>query len=155
PAARHLQLRAHGSDGDRSGPVRIGHLVAQPRARTQRALRPVVDGPTERPMFPLGSVLFPTLYLPLHVFEERYRLMVHHCLDGDRRFGVVLIERGHEVGGGDVRTMVGTMAQILEAAETPDGRWAVGAVGTHRVRVHRWLDDSPYPRADVEEWPDD
>ncbi|MET1002223.1 MAG: LON peptidase substrate-binding domain-containing protein, partial [Acidimicrobiia bacterium] len=51
-------------------------------------------------MFPLGSVLFPHALLPLHVFEPRYRVMMRHCLEGDKEFGVVLIERGSEVGGG-------------------------------------------------------
>lgn len=106
------------------------------------------------PMFPLGTVLLPTLPLPLHVFEPRYREMVRHCLAGDRTFGVVLIERGSEVGGGDVRSDVGTLAEIVEAAEMPDGRWALGAVGRQRIRVIRWLDDDPYPQAEVEPWPD-
>ncbi len=105
-------------------------------------------------MFPLGTVLFPTLYLPLHVFEERYRALVRHCLDHDETFGVVLIERGSEVGGGDVRTMVGTAARIVEATEMADGRWALGALGTHRIRIVRWLDDDPFPRAEIEPWPD-
>lgn len=106
------------------------------------------------PMFPLGSVLMPSAVLPLHVFEERYRVMVRACLAGDREFGVVLIDRGSEVGGDDVRSDVGTVAQILEAAELPDGRWAIVVIGTRRLRVVRWLVDDPYPRAEVEEWPD-
>jgi len=106
------------------------------------------------PMFPLGMVLFPTLVLPLHVFEPRYRALTRDCLAGDRRFGVVLIERGSEVGGGDVRYHVGTVSQIVEAAELPDGRFALGTVGVERIRVTRWLDDDPYPRAEVDVWPD-
>jgi len=106
-------------------------------------------------MFPLGTVLFPSAYLPLHVFEPRYRELVRTCLDGDGTFGVTLIERGSEVGGGDVRTMVGTRARIVEAAELPDGRWALGTVGVERLRVLGWLDDDPFPRADVEAWPDE
>jgi uncharacterized protein len=105
-------------------------------------------------MFPLGTVLFPSVYLPLHVFEDRYRALVRDCLAGDREFGVVLIERGSEVGGGDARTQVGTVAQIVEAVEMEDGRWALGTVGVRRVRVRQWLDDDPYPRAEVEDWPD-
>jgi Lon protease-like protein len=106
------------------------------------------------PMFPLGSVLVPTAGLPLHVFEPRYRTLVEDCLAGDREFGVVLIERGSEVGGNDVRTSVGTVARILEAMELPDGRWAMAAVGVRRVRVRQWLADDPYPVAEVEDWPD-
>jgi Lon protease-like protein len=109
----------------------------------------------ESAMFPLGTVLFPSAYLPLHVFEPRYRELVRTCLDGDGSFGVTLIERGSEVGGGDVRTMVGTRARIVEAAELPDGRWALGTVGVERLRVRSWLEDDPFPRADVEPWPDE
>lgn len=105
-------------------------------------------------MFPLGSVLFPSMFLPLHVFEPRYRALVADCLAGDREFGVVLIERGSEVGGGDQRTTVGTMARILEAVELPDGRWAIGAVGVRRIRIERWLEDDPYPRAEVRDFDD-
>lgn len=105
-------------------------------------------------MFPLGSVLFPSLVLPLHVFEERYRALMHDVLEGDREFGVCLIERGSEVGGGDVRLPVGTVATVQEAAELPDGRWATITVGTRRIRIEAWLDDDPYPRADVVDFPD-
>lgn len=105
-------------------------------------------------MFPLGSVLMPTLPLPLHVFEPRYRALVRDCLAGDREFGVVLIERGSEVGGHDVRSNVGTVARIVEAAELPDGRWAIGAIGDRRLRVQSWLPDDPYPQAEVADWPD-
>jgi ATP-dependent Lon protease len=102
------------------------------------------------PMFPLNAVLFPGVAIPLHVFEPRYRALTRHCLDTDRRFGVVLIERGSEVGGGDVRFDVGTCARIVEADELPDGRWVLVAVGAERLRVARWLPDDPYPRAEVE-----
>jgi hypothetical protein len=105
-------------------------------------------------MFPLGSVLLPGMVLPLHVFEDRYRALVRDCMAGDRQFGVTLIERGSEVGGGDIRAMAGTVAQIIQADELPDGRWAMVAVGTHRVRVREWMPDDPYPRAEVEDWPD-
>jgi Lon protease-like protein len=106
------------------------------------------------PMFPLGTVLFPTLVLPLHVFEPRYRALVDDCESGTGEFGVVLIERGSEVGGGEVRTDVGTVARILQVERFPDGRSALAAVGTRRIRVVQWLEDDPYPRADVEDWVD-
>src|SRR5262245_44996005 len=106
-------------------------------------------------MFPLGTVLLPGMLLPLHVFEPRYRALVRDCMAADEAdFGVVLIERGSEVGGGDVRTDVGTRARILRAEELPDGRFGVVAAGLRRLRVRAWLDDDPYPRADVEDWPD-
>lgn len=107
-------------------------------------------------MFPLGSVLLPTAVLPLHVFEPRYRQLVRDCVEApDHEFGVVLIDRGSEVGGGDRRREVGVVARMLQVAELDDGRYAVMAVGTRRIRVHQWLADDPYPLADVEDWPDD
>jgi Lon protease-like protein len=107
-------------------------------------------------MFPLGSVLFPGAVLPLHVFEPRYREMVQHCLNSDEHeFGVALITRGSEVGGGDIRSMVATVARIVQVAELDDGRYAVITIGTRRVRVERWLEDDPYPIAEVHDWPDE
>ena len=100
-------------------------------------------------MFPLGTVLFPYASLPLHVFEPRYRAMTRRVLAGDKQFGVVLIERGSEVGGGDVRFDVGTVARVIQAAELPDGRFALATVGVGRIRVERWLADDPYPQAEV------
>ena len=105
-------------------------------------------------MFPLGTVLFPSAVLPLHVFEPRYRALVRDCLAADRELGVVLIERGSEVGGGDVRSTVGTVAHIVRADELPDGRWGLVTVGARRLRVGEWLPDAPYPLADVTDWPD-
>lgn len=102
---------------------------------------------TELAMFPLGTVLFPFAPLPLHVFEPRYRELVQHCLDGEPEFGVVLIERGSEVGGGDTRFSVGTVARIVQVAQMPDGRSLLVTVGVRRVRVREWLPDDPYPRA--------
>lgn len=106
------------------------------------------------PMFPLGTVLVPSVGLPLHVFEPRYRALVRDSLAADKEFGVVLIERGSEVGGEDVRSDGGTVARILDAVELPDGRWALATVGVRRVRVARWLPDDPYPVAEVHDWPD-
>ncbi len=102
------------------------------------------------PMFPLGSVLFPHAQLPLHVFEPRYRALAESCLAGDGEFGVVLIERGSEVGGGDTRFSVGTVARIVAAGRLPDGRYLLATEGTRRLRVREWLPDDPYPRAEIE-----
>ena len=106
-------------------------------------------------MFPLSTVLLPGMVLPLHVFEPRYRALVADCLAEEPEFGVVLIDRGHEVGGGDVRRPIGTVARIVQVAAIADGRSAVVSVGTRRLRVTKWLEDDPYPRAEVEDWPDD
>jgi ATP-dependent protease La (LON) substrate-binding domain len=108
------------------------------------------------PMFPLGGVLLPGVVLPLHVFEPRYRQLVTDSLEsGDHQFGVVLIDRGSEVGGGDTRADVGVVAMMLQVAALDDGRFAVVTLGTRRIRVVQWLDDAPYPRAEVEDWPDE
>jgi Lon protease-like protein len=109
------------------------------------------------PMFPLGSVLLPGEVLPLHVFEPRYRQMVIDLLASDTdepEFGVTLIERGHEVGGGDHRSAIGTVAQIARIEAVDPQRYAVIAIGTRRIMVNAWLPDDPYPLADVDEFAD-
>ncbi|MGH9128630.1 MAG: LON peptidase substrate-binding domain-containing protein [Acidimicrobiales bacterium] len=103
------------------------------------------------PMFPLDTVLFPGLALPLHIFEPRYRSLVADCLEADRQFGVVLIERGYQVGGGESRFGVGTVARIVQEAAVPDGRWVLLTVGTRRIRIEHWLPDAPYPLALVQD----
>ncbi len=106
-------------------------------------------------MFPLGAVLLPGEDLPLRIFEPRYRTMIEQCLATDGRFGVVLIERGSEVGGGDVRSDVGTVAQIDRYVRKAGGEFTLVCRGTDRVRVLRWLPDDPYPLAEAESWPDE
>jgi uncharacterized protein len=98
-------------------------------------------------MFPLSAVLFPHASMPLHVFEPRYRELLRDCLAGDARFGIVLIERGSEVGGGDERSSLGTRGVITQAAELPDGRWVLEIEGEALVAVEEWLPDDPYPVA--------
>jgi uncharacterized protein len=105
-------------------------------------------------MFPLGTVLVPSAALPLHIFEPRYRALMTDCLEGEPEFGVVLIERGFEVGGNDERFGVGTVARIQEAGQLPDGRWVILAVGTRRFRVAEWMPDDPYPIALVDTLPE-
>ncbi|MDA0370084.1 MAG: LON peptidase substrate-binding domain-containing protein [Actinomycetota bacterium] len=106
------------------------------------------------PMFPLGTPLLPGALLPLHVFELRYRMMLDDVLSSEpHEFGIVMIERGHEVGGGDVRTTVGTRVRVVRSEETDDGRRGVVVVGIERLRVVEWLPDDPYPVAMVVEWP--
>lgn len=107
-------------------------------------------------MFPLGSVLFPSMVLPLHVFEERYRALAADVTSefSTGEFGVALIERGSEVGGGDARSMIGTVARVIEHERFDDGRWAMVSVGTDRIRIAAWLPDDPYPVALVERFED-
>ena len=101
-------------------------------------------------MFPLGSVLFPHMPVQLRVFEERYLTMLSVILqETPAEFGVVLIERGQEVGAQTPdRFSYGTVAQIaqLQAAE---GFIALVAEGERRIEVIEWLDDTEYPQARV------
>ena len=108
-------------------------------------------------MFPLGTALLPGEPLPLRIFEPRYRQMLTDCLTaaehdgGSPRFGVVLIERGSEVGGGEVRFNTGTVAEIDVLRRDADGGGTLTATGTDRFDAVEWLPDDPYPRARVVE----
>jgi Lon protease-like protein len=107
-------------------------------------------------MFPLGSVLLPGSAIPLHVFEPRYRQMVYDVLaaDGPPQFGQVLITHGPETGGADQRADVGVLAEMTSIEALEGGRYAFLAAGLARIRVRRWLEDDPYPRAEIEVWND-
>jgi Lon protease-like protein len=107
-------------------------------------------------MFPLQSAQLPGDTLPLRIFEPRYARLVRDCLAADEPvFGVVLISRGWEVGGGDSRSDVGALAHIDECDETGEGSYEIIATVGERIRVTEWLPDDPYPRAVVEPWPDE
>jgi uncharacterized protein len=109
---------------------------------------------SELPMFPLGSVLFPHLPLQLRVFEERYLVMLKRMLESEAaEFGVVLIERGQEVGGGEHRFGYGTVAQITELG-AQEGFVGLVAQGERRFRVTEWLEEDPHPRATVDVLPE-
>lgn len=113
-------------------------------------------GVAATPMFPLGSVLFPSVPIPLRVFEPRYLTLIGRLLDeqdGGPEFGVVLIERGHEAGGGDQRASIGTMARLVTVAAGADDLFIVG-LGTRRFSVERWLDDDPYPQGEISVLPE-
>lgn len=111
---------------------------------------------TAMPIFPLNGVLLPFQLLPLHIFEPRYRTLMEHLTAPDARpeLGVVLISRGHEVGGGDERVDTGTRARLVGAEPLPDGRWLALLLGVERFQVVRWLPDDPYPRAEIVDTPD-
>lgn len=105
-------------------------------------------------MFPLASVLFPHMPLALRVFEERYRVMLARVLaQQTAEFGVVLIERGGEAGGGEQRFDVATVAEIHEIGALDDDI-AVVARGGRRVEIVEWLEDDPHPIAIVRDLPD-
>jgi Lon protease-like protein len=106
------------------------------------------------PMFPLGTVLMPAMPLSLRIFEERYlKLTGDLILEETPEFGVVLIDRGPEVGGGEKRLSLGTLASVTNIG-TLDQFYGIEAVGTQRFRVNAWLPDDPYPMADIDFIPD-
>jgi Lon protease-like protein len=107
-------------------------------------------------MFPLQSAPLPGDTLPLRIFEPRYTRLVQDCLAADDPvFGVVLISRGREVGGGDIRGDVGALARITHCVDAGAGQYQLLASVGERIRVRDWLPDDPYPRAEVETWPDE
>ena len=98
------------------------------------------------PLFPLNTVLFPNMPLPLHVFEPRYKHMIRECLDNGTDFGVVLV-----LGGGVVK--VGTSARIENVLQTfEDGRMNILTLGKDRFTIHNLIETGPYLSADVRFW---
>ena len=105
-------------------------------------------------MFPLGSVLLPAMPLPLRIFEPRYLKLLGDLMGSENpEFGVVLIERGTEVGGGDQRMQIGTIASVINIGTTEEF-YGLESVGTQRFKVTSWLPDDPYPVAVIEFIPD-
>lgn len=104
----------------------------------------------EVPLFPLGTVLFPTQPLPLRIFEERYKLMISECIERGSGFGVVLIKEGREVGAPAVPFDVGTMAEIVESERFPDGRYNLKTIGSKPFRLLRVTQLNPYMRGEIE-----
>lgn len=112
------------------------------------------------PMFPLNAVLFPGVTVPLTVFEDRYRAMVHHLLrveDPEQRvFGSVGIREGYEVGdhGSQSLYRVGVRMQISEVESHPDGTFDITAVGMERIQLDQLDTRGPFPVGHVEDHPD-
>jgi len=98
----------------------------------------------ELPLFPLNSVLFPGAMLPLHIFEERYKLMIGRCLQSGSPFGVLLIRSGNEVGEATEPFEVGTTARIVRVQHLDEGRMNLVCLGERRFRLLRKLRDTPY-----------
>jgi Lon protease-like protein len=105
------------------------------------------------PLFLLNTVLFPGMVLPLHIFEERYKLMINRCLEEKRPFGVVLIREGREVGSSAVPHGVGTTALIAKASRLDDGRMNIVTIGSERFRIRSLRYDQPYLLGMAEPWP--
>jgi Lon protease-like protein len=111
------------------------------------------------PLFPLGTVLYPGLLLPLHIFEERYRQLVRDLLDNGEapRFGVVAIREGRETGVTGVSSLypVGCTAVLRQVQKYPDGRYDIVSVGAQRFRLLELDESAPYLRGEVELLPDE
>ena len=105
---------------------------------------PLAPGTRVLPLFPLNVVLFPDAAIPLHIFEERYKLMVQMCLDGDSQFGVVLIKSGSEVGDPAEPHGVGTVARIIDVERLDEGRMRLAIVGRERFRIEEITQRVPY-----------
>lgn len=104
----------------------------------------------EIPLFPLRTVLFPGMELPLQVFEERYKTMTRELLETGGVFGVLLIQQGREVGGGAIPFKAGTTAAIEEWQELEGGRYRLRARGRQRFRIVEMLRPRPYPYGRIE-----
>jgi hypothetical protein len=106
------------------------------------------------PLFPLGTVLFPGLLLPLHIFEDRYRQLVRDLADGPepRRFGVIAIRHGRETGVDGIQALyeIGCTAVLRQVKPLEDGRYDVVTVGTQRFRLASLDDSGPYLRGQVD-----
>jgi uncharacterized protein len=106
------------------------------------------------PLFPLGTVLFPGLVLPLHIFEERYRRLVRDLLDGPeaREFGVIAIRKGRETGVDGVSALheIGCTARLRQVEQHDDGRFELATVGTQRFRLLGLDHSRPYLRGEIE-----
>lgn len=108
----------------------------------------------ELPLFPLNTVLFPGMPLTLHIFEERYKLMIGQCIESKQPFGVVLISDGVEALGPLAQPHeVGCTAYITQVERLSEGRLNIGAIGRERFRIHTLQSESPYLVGLVEPYP--
>ena len=105
--------------------------------------------PDRLPLFLLKTVLFPGMTLPLHIFEERYKLMINRCVEQRAPFGVVLIRSGEEVGAPAEPYDVGTIASITKLKRLEDGRINLVASGERRFRIDRLDRSEPYLTGEV------
>lgn len=102
-------------------------------------------------LFPLNAVLFPGAVLNLHVFEPRYKQMISECLEAGENFGVVLIREGREAGDPSVEPhQIGSIAEIVEVAQLPFGRYYLSTIGRGRFRIIDILSREPFLTVDAE-----
>ena len=101
------------------------------------------------PIFPLKTVLFPGMPLPLRIFEPRYKKMIGECLAGSGNFGVVLIKEGEEVGPPAMPFEIGTEAKIIKAERMDDGQLFIIVSGQSRFKIIKLLEPEPYLSAEV------
>ena len=107
--------------------------------------------PREIPIFPLPNVvLFPNMALPLHIFEERYRRMIHDCLKSDRYLGILLLRKGWEEAAEPLPHDVGGFGQVVRAVKLPAGNYEIVIRGLGKARVLSYTQEIPYRRALVE-----
>ena len=102
------------------------------------------------PLFPLNTVLFPKASLPLQIFEGRYKLMMQHCIEGDSKFGVVLIKSGSEVGEPAIPHSTGTVAHMVQVNRVEGDRMFISVTGQQRFRIKEITQYRPYMAAQVE-----
>ena len=131
-------------------------VAQQVREVSQRVLGRFAPVSEQLPMFPLNTVLFPGVSMPLHVFEDRYRALVHHLLSISdkslRVFGIVAIREGYEVGSHGIRSVhrVGCVAQMTSVEPHPDGRFDIEVVGRQRLRLNGMDTSGRYLVGDVD-----
>jgi Lon protease-like protein len=105
------------------------------------------------PLFPLHSVLFPHFLLQLHIFEERYKVMINGCIERNSPFGVILIREGEEVGAPAHPHDIGCVTHIVGVQKLEDGGMNLLAAGESRFRLLEYMEaDLPYLLGRVEEY---
>ena len=110
---------------------------------------PEIETTEELRLFPLNTVLFPGVKLPLRIFEERYKRMINECLDTDSPFGVLMIREGMEIGGPAVPYSVGTTARITEVEKLEEGRMNISTIGEQRFRIVETVQEKPFLKSRV------
>jgi len=100
-------------------------------------------------MFPLGNVVFPTQRFELRVFENRYLQLVSDVEAAEGIFGTCLIEKGHEVGGGDTRFATGTLCELVQSQQISANQLVIECYGIQKIIIQEWLPEIKYPTAHV------